>query len=181
MKNSPQSPDVPPTGRAGKMKTKHKAMAGGAVGLVLLGAYFLGGLFDGFGLGKGEGLGGGGDSGEPSKVINSTEEPETDPVSTVVPPGVNSGKVVVVLIDGDEYKVLKSPRSQFATTRAIIGPPHWTRSSRWPKTRKATAGIKVRVGMRVQFHPKSESRLARPSWTRAFPPPRSYEIDDTIP
>ena len=180
MKNSPQSPDVPPPGRGGKMKMKHKAMAGGAVGLVLLGAYFLGGLFDGFGLGKGSGLGTGGESGDPSKIVNSTEVPENEPVNTDVPPGVDPGKVVVILIDGENYKVLKSPEAN-SYDAANYRPASLDQIVKMAQDAEGDAGIKVRVGMRANSTHKSETELRQALLDARLPATAIYELDDTIP
>lgn len=179
MENTPQTPNASP-GRSGKMKTKHKAMAGGAAGLVLLGAYFLGGLFDGFGLGQGAGLGGGGESADPSKIVTSSEEPDTEPVSQVAPPGVDPGKVVVVLIDGNEYKVLKSPDAD-SHDAGNYRPASLDRIVKMAKEAEGEAGIKVRVGMRPNSTHRSETELRQALLDAGLPSTAIYELEHTIP
>lgn len=160
---------------------KKKAMAGGAVGLVLLGAYFLGNLFNGwggFGTGKGDGTGKG--TSDPSKIINSTEEPDTQPVSKVNPPGVELGKVVVVLIDGEEYKVLKSPNADSYDPKDYR-PATLDYIVKMAKDVEGDAGIKVRIGMRSTSTPKSERELQK-ALTEAGLKPREILVkDETIP
>lgn len=159
---------------------KNKAMAGGAVGLVLLGAYFLGNLFDGLGFGTGSGTGTGEGPSDPSKVVNSTEEPETHPVSKVNPPGVELGKVVVVLIDGDEYKVLKSPEAD-SYDPSDYRPVSLDRIVEMAQEVEGDAGIKVRVGMRPTSTPKSERELRQALDKAGIKPREILELDKTIP
>ena len=83
-------------------------VVGGGVGLVLLGAYFLGNLFNGgWGVGPGSNDGTGQDGGknaDPDRVINSTEQPDDGTTPTSAPnssgiAGVNLGKVVPVVFE----------------------------------------------------------------------------------
>ena len=160
---------------------KRKAMTGGAVGLVLLGAYYLGNLFTGgFGLGPGQGGGKGGGETDRSKIVNSTKAPETSPVSKSEPPGVELGKVVTVLIDGDEYKVLKSPRDSSYDVdnyRTVS----LDRIVRMAKIVEGDSGIKVRIGMRENSTPKAEQELRDALLNAGLPPTALYEVKDTIP
>ena len=137
---------------------KNKAMAGGAVGLVLLAAYFLSNLFNGFGLGPGSGDGTGNGEGDPSEVISSSEEPETEPVSTIGPPGVDVGKMVVVLIDGDKYKVLKSPESDYYEADNYR-PVSLEQIVAMAKSVEGSDGLKVRIGVRDNATADAENGL----------------------
>ncbi len=154
---------------------KRKAMMGGAVGLVLLGAYYLGNLFTG-GFGLGEGDGKGGKDGDSSKVVNSTKNPEAPPPNQTV----ELGKVVVVLIDGDQYKVLKSPDASSYDVdnyRTVS----LDRIVKMAKTVEGDSGIKVRIGMRDNSTPKAEHELRDALLNAGLPPTALYEVQDTIP
>ena len=142
---------------------KRKTMMGGAVGLVLLGAYFLGNLFTGgFGLGPGRGDGTGGKDSDSSKIVNSAKKPEADPVNKVEPPGVELGKVVDVLIDGEQYKVLKSPDA-YSYNVDNYRPVSLDRIVKMAKTVEGDSGIKVRIGMRENSTPGPNTNSATPS------------------
>ena len=160
---------------------KRKAMMGGAVGLVLLGAYFLSNLFTGgFGWGPGQGDGTGGKNKEPSDIVNSTKTPETSPINKVEPPGVELGKVVVVLIDGDQYKVLNSPEA------GTYDVDNYRRVSldrivKMAKVVEGDSGIKVRIGMRDNSTPRAERELRDALLNAGLPATALYEVKDTIP
>lgn len=148
--------------------------------MILLGAFFLGNLFDGLGFGTGSGTGTGEGKSDPSKIVSSTEEPETQPVSKVNPPGVELGKVVVVLIDGDQYKVLKSPEAD-SFDPGDYRPVSLERIAELAKEVEGDAGIKVRVGMRPTSTPKSERQLRKALADAGLKPREILELDKTIP
>lgn len=159
---------------------KGKAMAGGAVGLVLLGAYFLSNLFNGFGLGPGSGLGTGGQNTDPSQVLNTTEDAETEPVSKVEPPGVELGKMVIVLIDGEDYKVLRKPDADFYDVRNYR-PASLERIVEMAKSVEGVDGIKVRIGMRENSTDQAETELRNALLEAGLPRSSFYELNKTIP
>jgi hypothetical protein len=160
---------------------KNKAMAGGAVGLVLLGAFFLSNLFNGFGLGPGSGLGTGGNGEtDPSRVVNSTEQPETEPVSRVEPPGVDVGKILVVLIDKDQYKVLKSPDAD-PYDAANYRPVSLERIVEMAKTVEGSEGLKVRFGMRNNATADAEANLRNALLDAGLSRAAFRELEDPIP
>jgi len=152
------------------MKTRNKAFAGGAVGLIAVGLMYLGNLFNGLGFGTGSGPGGTGEKTDPSKIVSSATEPETRPVS----------KVVVVLIDGEQYKVLKSPEVD-SFDAANYRPADLERIVKMAQAVEGDAGIKVRVGMRANSTPKSETDLREALLNADLPTTAILELDDTIP
>jgi len=162
------------------MKTRNKAFAGGAVGLIAVGLMYLGNLFNGLGFGTGSGPGGTGEKTDPSKIVSSATEPETRPVSKITPPGVELGKVVVVLIDGEQYKVLKSPEVD-SFDAANYRPADLERIVKMAQAVEGDAGIKVRVGMRANSTPKSETDLREALLNADLPTTAILELDDTIP
>jgi hypothetical protein len=162
------------------MHMKNKAMTGGAIGLVLLGAYFLSNLFNGFGLGPGSGVGTGGKNTDPSKVVNSTKTIETDPVSKVEPPGVELGKVLIVLIDGEDYKVLKAPDANFYDV-ANYRPASLQRIVDMAKSVEGHEGLKVRIGMRENSTANAEANLRNALLEAGLPRTAIREREETIP
>ncbi len=159
---------------------KGKAMAGGAVGLVLLAAYFLSNLFNGFGLGPGQGVGTGDGESEPPPVANTTEEPETSPVSKIAPPGVELGKMVVVLVDGDSYKVLKSPDANYYDVDNYR-PASLDRIVKMAKEAQGSDGVKVRIGTRSNATADAESRLQNALLEAGLSRIEFREFDEPIP
>jgi hypothetical protein len=144
------------------MAMRNKALAGGAIGLVLVGAYYLGNLFNGFGLGPGGGPGSGTGNGDgDSETVNSAEEPDLDntkPVSKAEPPGVELGKIVMVLIDGEEYKVLRSPEADVLEA-ANYRPATLEQIVQMAKDVEGVQGLKVRIAMRPNSTADAEDRL----------------------
>ncbi len=160
---------------------KNKTIAGGAIGLVLLGAYFLSNLFNGFGLGPGSGTGSGdGKSTDPSQIVSSTENPETRPVSKLDLPGVELGKIVTVLIDGDNYKVLRAPDADFYDV-ANYRPATLKQIVNMAKSVEGSEGLKVRIGMRSTSTSRAETGLRNALLEAGLPRTAIREREETIP
>ncbi len=167
------------------MAMKNKALTGGFIGALLLGAYFLSDLFNGFGLGPGSGTGTGtgtGENSDPSKVINSTEEPDPDtvPVSKAEPGGVERSRMVMVLIDGEEYKVLKSPEANIYDP-ANYRPATLEQIADMAKKVEGVQGLKVRIAMRETSTPQAEANLKNTLLEAGLPRTAFRELEETIP
>jgi hypothetical protein len=167
------------------MAMRNKLFTGGAIGLVLVGAYYLGSLFNGFGLGPGSGPGegpGNGESSDPSQVVTSTEEPEpeTQPVSKAEPSGVELGRMVVVLIDGQEYKVLKAPDANIYDA-ANYRPATLEQIVQMAKDVEGVQGLRVRIGMRANSTAKAEADLQNALIAGGLSTTAFRELDETIP
>jgi hypothetical protein len=159
---------------------KNKAMTGGAVGLVLLAAFFLSNLFNGFGLGPGSGPGTGVNNADPSQVVISTKTPDTKPVSKLDPPGVELGKVLIVLIDGSDYKILKAPDANFYDV-ANYRPITLESIVELAKSVEGSEGVKVRIGMRASSTAKAEADLNNALLDAGLPKTTIREREETIP
>lgn len=164
------------------MAMRNKALTGGAIGLVLLGAYFLSSLFNGFGLGPGSGTGTGTGTDDDNEVVTSSQRPEDDtqPVSKAEPPGVELGKMVVVLIDGEDYKVLRSPDAGIYDADNYR-PATLEQITEMAKEVEGVEGLKVRIGMRDTSTPQAEIELRKALLNAGLPQTAFRELDETIP
>lgn len=167
------------------MAVKNKALAGGAVGLVLVGAYYLSGLFNGFGLGPGGGGGTGTGTGNDNatKTANSTEEPDkdnTNPVSLPEPGGAELGKIVYVLIDGEQYKVLKAPDAEILVP-SNYRPARLEEIVQLAKEAEGVQGLKVYIAMRATSTAQAEATLQTALVQSGLPRTAFRDWPQTIP
>jgi hypothetical protein len=140
----------------------------GLGGIILLAAFYLGSLFNGFGLGPGGGDGDGDGEGtgtnesapdEPQRAMpdappvpDETEQPEDD--------GLPGGEMTVVnlLIDGEEFKLLREPDARWIDPKNYR-PIELDRVVALAKDVPGDLGVKVRVAMRGNAQPEAEEQL----------------------
>jgi hypothetical protein len=166
-----------------------KGWAAGIGGLVVIvGAFLLGNWFNGFGLGPGNGPGSGGsgpdDSHDGTQTVATTEpledEPKRQRPDAEDEAGAGGVKVVNVLIDGDQYKLLRSPDVKWID-RANYRPAKLDEIVRQAGKVPGDLGVKVRVAMRGNAQPQAEERLKSALLDAGLDPTAVDWRDVTVP
>lgn len=141
-----------------------KAVVGGA-GVLVLAAIYLG--FKGFGLGPGDGAGDG------------SGEKNTNPSETNVAVE-NVGDVVVVLIDGGNYGMLKSPKSN-PVDKDNYEATSLDKIVDTAKKVEGDSGVKVRIHRRGNAKASAENNLTNALIESGVDRTSMYVNEDTVP
>ena len=131
-----------------------KAVGGGIIvaALLVLGSY-LGGL--GFGIGDGSGNG----DGDNPPSLDGVQGPiDSEKTTTPAETELEIGTVVNVLIDGNQYRILKSPDASWTDTDNYTAIP-LERVLSAVQDADGDSGVKIRIARRGNSLPEAELKL----------------------
>jgi hypothetical protein len=160
-------------------------MAVGIGGVLVVGAMFLGGLFKGIGFGPGgSGDGDGEGDGKPGTHAEAPDKPavqvpQPKPTETAAT-GTGLGDVVNVLIDGDQYKILRSSDAPWYD-KANYEPATLERVVELAGQVEGDSGVKIRIAMRGNADSQAEERLERALLDAGLDPTAVNWRDQTVP